>query len=141
MAAALANRLADVAGIRAAYDYLPDSIPLVPAAVIGFGPLSYTQTSGGGLTQAELPVLLLVNRPNEASSQRLLRRLLSFAPIEGDEPAAHVSIAAAIAHDRTLDGTCAACHIDPDAPAGGIEVIDIGSTKYLATSLTIRAHS
>lgn len=140
VAAALATRLGEVAGIRQSYDHVPDAIAVVPAAIVGFGPVSYATRHQVGVGEASFEVGLVVNRPNEAQSQRLLRRLLSFAP--EDEPTeGHPSIAAAIAADRTLDGTCGTSHIDPDTPAGGIEVIRFGTTDYLATSLTIRTYA
>lgn len=140
VAAALATRLADVTGIVATYDHIPDRVPVAPAALVGFGPVAYTGRAGAGATEAVLDVWLLVARPPEADSQRTLRRLLSYVPpASGD--GTYSSIAEALAADRTLGGVCSASQIDPEGTSGPIEVVTFAQVDFLATSIPIRVHA
>lgn len=90
----LKTRLQTITGLRA-YDLIPDTVT-PPAAVVGQLDFTFDIDNARGLDQAQVDVLVIVQRFSERSGQNLLDTYLSGA--------GSTSIKAAIEGDRTLGG-------------------------------------
>lgn len=138
IAEALADRLSQVAGIRQAWPHIPDRVPQVPAVYVGFAdPVTYHRRFTAGAAEAEVTVSVIVGRPNEAEAQTRIRRIQSAMPLE-DPVDEYPSIPAAIAADRTLDGTCGAALV---TRSENPHAIDVAGTAYIAVDFTILVHT
>lgn len=91
----LKTRLLTISGLRA-YDLIPDTVT-PPAAVVGQLDFTFDIDNARGLDQAQVDVLVIVQRFSERSGQDLLDTYLSGS--------GNTSIKAAIEGDRTLGGT------------------------------------
>jgi len=90
----LKTRLQTISGLRA-YDLIPDTVT-PPAAVVGQLDFTFDIDNARGLDQAQVDVLVIVQRFSERSGQDLLDNYLSGSGA--------TSIKAAIEGDRTLGG-------------------------------------
>jgi hypothetical protein len=90
----LKARLQTINGLRA-YDLIPDTVT-PPAAVVGQLDFTFDIDNARGLDQAQVDVLVIVQRFSERSGQNLLDTYLSGS--------GSTSIKAAIEGDRTLGG-------------------------------------
>ena len=90
----LKTRLLTISGLRA-YDLIPDTVT-PPAAVVGQLDFTFDIDNARGLDQAQVDVLVIVQRFSERSGQDLLDSYLSGSGA--------TSIKAAIESDRTLGG-------------------------------------
>ena len=90
----LKTRLETISGLRA-YDLIPDTVT-PPAAVVGQLDFTFDIDNARGLDQAQVDVLVIVQRFSERSGQNLLDTYLSGSGAS--------SIKAAIEGDRTLGG-------------------------------------
>lgn len=90
----LKTRLLTISGLRA-YDLIPDTVT-PPAAVVGQLDFTFDIDNARGLDQAQVDVLVIVQRFSERSGQDLLDLYLSGS--------GNSSIKAAIEGDRTLGG-------------------------------------
>ena len=90
----LKTRLQTISGLRA-YDLIPDTVT-PPAAVVGQLDFTFDIDNARGLDQAQVDVLVIVQRFSERSGQDLLDLYLSGSGAS--------SIKAAIEGDRTLGG-------------------------------------
>lgn len=90
----LKTRLLTISGLRA-YDLIPDTVT-PPAAVVGQLDFTFDIDNARGLDQAQVDVLVIVQRFSERSGQDLLDSYLSGSGA--------TSIKAAIEGDRTLGG-------------------------------------
>ena len=91
----LKTRLQTISGLRA-YDLIPDTVT-PPAAVVGQLDFTFDIDNARGLDQAQVDVLVIVQRFSERSGQDLLDAYLAGSGAG--------SIKAAIEGDRTLGGT------------------------------------
>ena len=90
----LKTRLETISGLRV-YDLIPDTVT-PPAAVVGQLDFTFDIDNARGLDQAQVDVLVIVQRFSERSGQNLLDLYLSGSGAS--------SIKAAIEGDRTLGG-------------------------------------
>jgi len=90
----LKTRLQTISGLRA-YDLIPDTVT-PPAAVVGQLDFTFDIDNARGLDQAQVDVLVIVQRFSERSGQDLLDTYLAGSGAS--------SIKAAIEGDRTLGG-------------------------------------
>jgi len=90
----LKTRLLTISGLRA-YDLIPDTVT-PPAAVVGQLDFTFDIDNARGLDQAQVDVLVIVQRFSERSGQDLLDTYLAGSGAS--------SIKTAIEGDRTLGG-------------------------------------
>jgi hypothetical protein len=90
----LKTRLETISGLRS-YDLIPDTVT-PPAAVVGQLDFTFDIDNARGLDQAQVDVLVIVQRFSERSGQNLLDTYLAGSGTS--------SIKAAIEGDRTLGG-------------------------------------
>ena len=139
IAAELAELLGKVNGIAQAWDHYPDRIPQVPAALVGWGEVQYNRRFEVGAAQAEIPVLVVVGRANEAQSQRLLRRFQSHMPADPDATEGTFgSIAEALRSDPTIGSSCAASMM---STSSGVTAVSIAGVDYLAVEFFVTVHT
>lgn len=91
----LKTRLQTITGLRA-YDLIPDTV-LPPCAVVGQLDFTFDIDNARGLDQAQVDVLVIVQRFSERAGQDKLDAYLAGS--------GSTSIKAAIEGDRTLGGT------------------------------------
>ncbi len=115
----LKKNLQEITGLRV-YDLVPDN-PQPPSAIIGQLDLVFDLNNARGLDQANIDVLVIVQRFSERTGQDKLDKYLSGS---GD-----YSIKAAIEADRTLDGTVDTLRVT-SAQSGVYQAADIEYLSY-----------
>jgi hypothetical protein len=115
----LKTNLQAIQGMRV-YDLIP-SPAVAPAAVIGQLDFTFDLNNGRGLDQANLDVVVLVQRFSDRTGQNELDKYLAGA---GD-----YSIKAAIESDRTLGGACDTLRVT-SAEAGTYASGDVEFLSY-----------
>lgn len=108
-----------IQGMRV-YELLP-SVPVAPAAIVGQLDFTFDLNNARGLDQANLDVVVLVQRFTERSGQNELDKYLAGS---GD-----YSIKAAIESDKTLGGACDTLRVT-SAEAGNYSAGDIEFLSY-----------
>jgi hypothetical protein len=115
----LKKNLQEIDGLRV-YDLVPDN-PQPPSAIIGQLDLTFDLNNARGLDQANIDVLVIVQRFSERTGQDKLDKYLSGS---GD-----YSIKAAIEADRTLDGSVDTLRVT-SAQSGVYQAADIEYLSY-----------
>lgn len=115
----LKKNLQEIDGLRV-YDLVPDN-PQPPSAIIGQLDLVFDLNNARGLDQANIDVLVIVQRFSERTGQDKLDKYLSGS---GD-----YSIKAAIEADRTLDGAVDTLRVT-SAQSGVYQAADIEYLSY-----------
>lgn len=115
----LKKNLQEIDGLRV-YDLVPDN-PQPPSAIIGQLDLVFDLNNARGLDQANIDVLVIVQRFSERTGQDKLDKYLSGS---GD-----YSIKAAIEADKTLDGSVDTLRVT-SAQSGVYQAADIEYLSY-----------
>lgn len=115
----LKKNLQEIDGLRV-YDLVPDN-PQPPSAIIGQLDLTFDLNNARGLDQANIDVLVIVQRFSERTGQEKLDKYLSGA---GD-----YSIKAAIEADKTLDGAVDTLRVT-SAQSGVYQAADVEYLSY-----------
>jgi hypothetical protein len=115
----LKKNLQEIDGLRV-YDLVPDN-PQPPSAIIGQLDLTFDLNNARGLDQANIDVLVIVQRFSERTGQDKLDKYLSGS--------GNYSIKAAIEADRTLDGAVDTLRVT-SAQSGVYQAADIEYLSY-----------
>lgn len=115
----LKKNLQEINGLRV-YDLVPDN-PQPPSAIIGQLDLTFDLNNARGLDQANIDVLVIVQRFSERTGQEKLDKYLSGT---GD-----YSIKAAIEADKTLDGAVDTLRVT-SAQSGVYQAADVEYLSY-----------
>lgn len=115
----LKKNLQEIDGLRV-YDLVPDN-PQPPSAIIGQLDLTFDLNNARGLDQANIDVLVIVQRFSERTGQEKLDKYLSGT---GD-----YSIKAAIVADKTLDGAVDTLRVT-SAQSGVYQAADVEYLSY-----------
>lgn len=115
----LKANLETIKGMRV-YDLIP-SVPVAPAAVVGQLDFTFDLNNARGLDQANLDVVVLVQRFTERTGQNDLDKYLAGSGA--------YSIKAAIESDLTLGGACNTLRVT-SAEAGNYAAGDIEFLSY-----------
>jgi len=115
----LKKNLQEIDGLRV-YDLVPDN-PQPPSAIIGQLDLTFDLNNARGLDQANIDVLVIVQRFSERTGQEKLDKYLSGT---GD-----YSIKAAIELDKTLDGAVDTLRVT-SAQSGVYQAADVEYLSY-----------
>jgi hypothetical protein len=115
----LKANLEAIKGMRV-YDLIP-SVPVAPAAVVGQLDFTFDLNNARGLDQANLDVVVLVQRFTERTGQNDLDKYLAGSGA--------YSIKAAIESDLTLGGACNTLRVT-SAEAGSYAAGDIEYLSY-----------
>ena len=115
----LKKNLQEIDGLRV-YDLVPDN-PQPPSAIIGQLDLTFDLNNARGFDQANIDVLVIVQRFSERTGQEKLDKYLSGT---GD-----YSIKAAIESDKTLDGAVDTLRVT-SAQSGVYQAADVEYLSY-----------
>lgn len=115
----LKANLQAIKGMRV-HDIIPNT-PVAPCAIVGQLDFTFDLNNGRGLDQANLDVIVLVQRFSDRTGQNELDKYLAG---DGD-----YSIKAAIESDRSLGGTCDTLRVT-SAEAGSYTSGDIEFLSY-----------
>ena len=115
----LKKNLQEIDGLRV-YDLVPDN-PQPPSAIIGQLDITFDLNNARGLDQANIDVLVIVQRFSERTGQEKLDKYLSGT---GD-----YSIKAAIELDKTLDGAVDTLRVT-SAQSGVYQAADVEYLSY-----------
>lgn len=115
----LKKNLQEIDGLRV-YDLVPDN-PQPPSAIIGQLDLTFDLNNARGLDQANIDVLVIVQRFSERTGQEKLDKFLSGS---GD-----YSIKTAIESDKTLGGAVNTLRVT-SAQSGVYQAADVEYLSY-----------
>lgn len=123
MRAGLATNMGTIAGLRT-YADIPDD-PMMPAAVVQLGSVSYNQAFNKGLTEYNFVVTVIFGRLATSQAQRNLDALISTGS---------GSLKTAIESDRTLGGNAFDTRV---AEMTNITSVTIGDITYLSADFAV----
>jgi hypothetical protein len=123
MRAGLATNMGTIAGLRT-YADIPDD-PMMPAAVVQLGSVSYNQAFNKGLTEYNFVVTVIFGRLATKQAQRNLDGLISTGT---------GSLKTAIESDRTLGGNAYDTRV---AEMTNITSVTIGDITYLSADFAV----
>jgi len=113
-----ATLLDNVTTLRKIYDYIPDTTPPTPCAVVGNVTLTFDDANARGLDLAEFDVLAVVSRMSERSGQEDLDILLAGSGAG--------SIKTQLEAGGSLSGACSTVRVTRATPIsvvmGGVEM-------------------
>jgi hypothetical protein len=123
MRAGLATNMGTIAGLRT-YADIPDD-PMMPAAVVQLGSVSYNQAFKKGLTEYSFVVTVIFGRLATKQAQQNLDGLISTGT---------GSLKTAIESDRTLGGNAFDTRV---AEMTNITSVTIGDITYLSADFAV----
>jgi hypothetical protein len=123
MRAGLATNMGTIAGLRT-YADIPDD-PMMPAAVVQLGSVSYNQAFKKGLTEYSFVVTVIFGRLATKQAQQNLDALISTGT---------GSLKTAIESDRTLGGNAFDTRV---AEMTNITSVTIGDITYLSADFAV----
>ena len=123
MRAGLATNMGTIAGLRT-YADIPDD-PMMPAAVVQLGSVSYNQAFNKGLTEYNFVVTVIFGRLATKQAQQNLDGLISTGT---------GSLKTAIESDRTLGGNAFDTRV---AEMTNITSVTIGDITYLSADFAV----
>jgi hypothetical protein len=123
MRAGLATNMGTIAGLRT-YADIPDD-PMMPAAVVQLGSVSYNQAFKKGLTEYSFVVTVIFGRLATKQAQQNLDALISTGS---------GSLKTAIESDRTLGGNAFDTRV---AEMTNITSVTIGDITYLSADFAV----
>ena len=123
MRAGLATNMGTISGLRT-YADIPDD-PMMPAAVVQLGSVSYNQAFNKGLTEYNFVVTVIFGRLATKQAQQNLDALISTGT---------GSLKTAIESDRTLGGNAYDTRV---AEMTNITSVTIGDITYLSADFAV----
>ena len=123
MRAGLAKNMGTISGLRT-YADIPDD-PMMPAAVVQLGSVSYNQAFANGLTESNFVVTVIFGRLATTQAQRNLDNLISTGT---------GSLKTAIESDRTLGGSAYDTRV---AEMTNLTSVTIGDITYLSADFAV----
>jgi len=123
MRAGLATNMGTIAGLRT-YADIPDD-PMMPAAVVQLGSVSYNQAFNKGLTEYSFVVTVIFGRLATKQAQQNLDALISTGS---------GSLKTAIESDRTLGGNAFDTRV---SEMTNITSVTIGDITYLSADFAV----
>ena len=123
MRAGLATNMGTITGLRT-YADIPDD-PMMPAAVVQLGSVSYDQAFKKGLTEYSFVITVIFGRVATKQAQQNLDALISTGS---------GSLKTAIESDRTLDGNAFDTRV---SEMTNITSVTIGDITYLSADFAV----
>lgn len=122
------TNLDTVATFRTIYDYIPDTAPATPAAIVGNVTLEWDEANQRGLDYATFSVYVVVSRMSERSGQDTLDALLAGS--------GSGSVKTALETGGTLNGSCATMRVTRATPIS----ITMGGVDFFAYEYEVEAY-
>ena len=121
-------RLDTIAALRTIYDYIPDTAPATPSAIVGNVSIDWDDANARGLDAATFSVYVVVSRMSERSGQETLDALLAGSGAG--------SVKTALEAGGTLNGSCATMRVTRATPIS----ISIGGVEMFAYDYEVEAY-
>lgn len=125
------TRLDTIAALRTIYDYIPDTAPATPSAIVGNVSLEWDDANARGLDLATFSVYVVVSRMSERSGQDTLDALLAGSGAGSVKTALEAGTPPA-----TLDGSCSTMRVTRATPIS----ITMGGVDFFAYEYEVEAY-
>jgi hypothetical protein len=122
------TNLDTITTFRSIYDYVPDTAPPTPAAIVGNVTLEWDEANSRGLDRATFSVYVVVSRMSERSGQETLDALLSGS--------GSGSVKTALQAGGTLNGSCSTMRVTTATPIS----ITMGGVDFFAYEYEVEAY-
>jgi hypothetical protein len=122
------TQLDTITALRTVYDYIPDTAPATPAAIVGNVSITWDEANARGLDAASFSVYVVVSRMSERSGQDTLDALLAGT--------GSGSVKTALESGGTLNGSCSTMQVTQASPIS----ISMGGVEFFAYEYTVEAY-
>lgn len=123
-----ATALDTIAAIRTVYDYIPDTAPATPSAIVGNVSIDWDDANARGLDAATFSVYVVVSRMSERSGADTLDSLLAGSGAG--------SVKTALESGGTLGGSCSTMRVTRATPLS----FSIGGVEFFAYEYEVEAY-
>ena len=123
-----ATALDTIAAIRTVYDYIPDTAPATPSAIVGNVSIDWDDANARGLDVATFSVYVVVSRMSERSGADTLDSLLAGSGAG--------SVKTALESGGTLSGSCSTMRVTRATPIS----ISMGGVEFFAYEYEVEAY-
>ena len=113
---------------RTIYDYVPDTAPATPAAIVGNVSLDWDEANSRGLDRATFSVYVVVSRMSERSGQDTLDALLAGSGSS--------SVKTALEAGGNLNGSCSTVRVTTASPIS----ITMGGVDFFAYEYEVETY-
>jgi hypothetical protein len=122
------TNLENLQALRTIYDYIPDTAPATPAAIVGNVSITWDEANKRGLDAAEFSVYVVVSRMAERNAADTLDALLAGSGTG--------SVKTALEDGGTLQGSCATMRVTRATPIS----ISMGGVEFFAYEYEVEAY-
>lgn len=122
------TNLDTIAALRTVYDYIPDTAPATPSAIVGNVSIDWDDANARGLDAATFSVYVVVSRMSERSGQDTLDALLAGSGAG--------SVKTALESGGTLNGSCSTMRVTRATPIS----ISMGGVEFFAYDYEVEAY-
>ncbi len=123
-----ATALDTIAAIRTVYDYIPDTAPATPSAIVGNVSIDWDDANARGLDAATFSVYVVVSRMSERSGADTLDSLLAGSGAG--------SVKTALESGGTLGGSCSTMRVTRATPIS----LSMGGVEFFAYEYEVEAY-
>ncbi len=122
------TNLDTISALRTVYDYIPDTAPATPSAIVGNVSIDWDDANARGLDAATFSVYVVVSRMSERSGQDTLDALLAGSGAG--------SVKTALEAGGTLNGSCSTMRVTRATPIS----ISMGGVEFFAYDYEVEAY-
>ncbi len=123
-----ATALDTIAAIRTVYDYIPDTAPATPSAIVGNVSIDWDDANARGLDAATFSVYVVVSRMSERSGADTLDSLLAGSGAG--------SVKTALEAGGNLGGSCSTMRVTRATPVS----LSMGGVEFFAYEYEVEAY-
>ena len=123
-----ATALDTIAAIRTVYDYIPDTAPATPSAIVGNVSIDWDDANARGLDAATFSVYVVVSRMSERSGADTLDSLLAGSGAG--------SVKTALEAGGNLGGSCSTARVTRATPIS----LSMGGVEFFAYEYEVEAY-
>jgi hypothetical protein len=123
-----ATALDTIAAIRTVYDYIPDTAPATPSAIVGNVSIDWDDAMQRGLDAATFSVYVVVSRMSERSGADTLDSLLAGSGAG--------SVKTALEAGGNLGGSCSTMRVTRATPIS----LSMGGVEFFAYEYEVEAY-
>jgi hypothetical protein len=123
-----ATALDTIAAIRTVYDYIPDTAPATPSAIVGNVSIDWDDAMQRGLDAATFSVYVVVSRMSERSGADTLDSLLAGSGAG--------SVKTALESGGNLGGSCSTMRVTRATPIS----LSMGGVEFFAYEYEVEAY-
>ena len=123
-----ATALDTITAIRTVYDYIPDTAPATPSAIVGNVSIDWDDANARGLDAATFSVYVVVSRMSERSGADTLDSLLAGS--------GSGSVKTALESGGTLSGSCSTMRVTRATPVS----LSMGGVEFFAYEYEVEAY-